>query len=247
MSDDMAAQLAAALDGREITDDQGEVTEERETFVDDQASSEQETLEEDSAQEATPESDSQEDTQSLQDDDDNTLAEDDSGKKYVPEKRFKSVYAQKKELERQLEAERQEKQRLLNGADVLNQFAKPKGKAESSNVKVDKADILELKMTLPQFDPNKPDYDRSLDTMAFQILRANPGISPLEAGQRAIGLARDLTSRVSQAKTEARTVKAQQSDSGITTRVHSRTSSTPNPDTMTDVELEAWLKANGQW
>ena len=60
-------------------------------------------------------------------------------------------------------------------------------------------------------------------------------------------LAQGLTSEVSGVRAEARTVKAEQSDRGITTRVTSSRSTASNVDEMSTAEMEVYLKKNGQW
>jgi hypothetical protein len=245
MSEDMMDQLAATLDNRELTDESGEIPEEGETFEDDTAASETTTPEEDSDTGENPEDDFDSDTQSDDDDSESNLAEDESGKRYVPEKRFKGVYSKMKEYERALK-EREEL--AAQGEQLLQQSQKSKSRPKgSAEVKVDKADILELKMTLPQFNPANEEYDPTLDTMGLQILKANPGITPLEAGKAAIEMAKKISSSRVQAKTEARNAKAQQSDQGITTRVKSRQATQPNVDQMSDLEIEDMLRQSGQW
>lgn len=245
MSEDMMDQLAATLNNRELTDETGEIPEEGETFEDDTASSETTTPDEDSDTGENPEDDFDSDPQSDDDDSESNLAEDDSGKRYVPEKRFKDVYSKMKEYERAI---KEREDLAAQGEYLLEQSQKSKSKPRgSAEVKVDKADILELKMTLPQFNPANQEYDPTLDTMGLQILKANPGITPLEAGKAALEMARKISSSRVQAKTEARTAKAQQSDQGITARVKSRQASEPNVDQMSDLEIEAVLRQSGQW
>lgn len=245
----MMEELAAALNGREVTDDEGEVSEERETFEDESATSEQETLEEESATGENQVDSSETDTRSEDDDDEEELAEDESGKKYIPEKRFKSVYAKLKDAERQLEEERQQKQR---GQEILEQVSfKGKGKQAKPVEKTPaelKVEALELKMELPQFDPNKPEvYDKNLDDLGFEIYRANPGMTLVQAGRKAIEMASKLAQREQEVKQSAKQVKRQQSDQGITTRVTSRQSTQTNPSKMSLEEMEQYLKETGAW
>lgn len=240
MSEDMMAQLAASLNGHQVTDEEGNITEESETPV--QASApENQTTEEESAPVETPPAQNQEDAKP-QETEEETLAEDESGKKYVPQSRFDKIYGKMKANERELA---EFKARIAQGEALLqNKGTKP---VKQPEIKIDKADVLELKMALPQFNPDSDQYDSELDQWGFEILRANPGITPLQAGRQALQRAAKLTKRIVEAKTEARSVKVQQSDSGITNRVVSRAGAQPDFNSMSDKEMEAWLKQNGQW
>lgn len=236
--EDMAAQLAAAFDGHQVTDQEGNLIE-TETIESESAPIE-ETTDDETAPGENPLEFEPQAANPVEEDDENQLAEDDSGKKYVPENRFKKVYGKMKEYERQLG----EYESLKAKGEALLQ--KPNSKSKPSEVKVDKADILELKMTLPQFNPASDKYDEELDQLGFELLRANPGITPLEAGRMAIEKAKRITEKYGTTKIEARSVKAQQSDSGITSR-RIVSSNTPDPDKMSEAELEAYLKQTGQW
>lgn len=238
MSDlDMAQQLAAALDGHDVTTEDGDVAE-SDTAVEESAPQEQTTEDESAEVESTATEEAPapkaEDTEVESD-----LAQDESGKRYVPQERFDKIYGKAKATERELAALRQQ----LAGNSVLNQ-AKP-GKGQTP--KVDKADVLELKMTLPQFNPGSTDYSEDLDTLGFQILRANPGITPLQAGYQALDMAKKLAGKEAVVRQEARTVKSLQSDQGITSRVVSRQATQENPDNMSASQLEAYMKKNGMW
>lgn len=242
MSDqDMAQQLAAALNGHEVTDEEGGVAEGETATV--ESAPEEKTPEDDSAEVQSTVDEPVEEAKADTDESESDLAQDESGKRYVPEKRFKEVYGKQKATERELQALRAQ---MASGNSVLQQAA---GKPNSKNPapKVDKADVLELKMTLPQFNPGSTDYSEDLDTLGFQILRANPGMTPLQAGYQALEMAKKLAGGVAGAKSEARTVKALQSDQGITNRVVSRQAAKPNVDNMSADEMEAYLKQNGMW
>lgn len=242
MSDvDMAQQLAAALNGHEVTDGDGNV-DERETSIEESAPQDQTPVEESAEVESTEETKVEEpktDTEESETD----LAQDETGKRYVPEKRFKEIYGKQKATERELQAL---KAQLAQGNSVL-QTASSKPGSKQSAPKVDKADVLELKMTLPQFNPASQEYSEDLDTLGFQILRANPGMTPLQAGYQALEMAKKIASKVASVKEEARTVKSLQSDQGITNRVTSRQATQVNPDNMSAKELEAYMKQNGMW
>lgn len=242
MSDvDMAQQLAAALDGHDVTDNDGNI-DERETSIEESAPQEQTPVEESAEVESTEETNVEE-PKSETEESETDLAQDESGKRYVPEKRFKEIYGKAKATERELQALRAQ---MASSNSVLQQAS---GKPNSKNLapKVDKADVLELKMTLPQFNPGHADYSEDLDTLGFQILRANPGMTPLQAGYQALQMAKNLASKASGIKEEARTVKALQSDQGITSRVVSRQATKVDVDNMSASELEAYMKQNGMW
>lgn len=242
MSDvDMAQQLAAALNGHEVTNDEGNI-DERETSIEESAPQEQ-TPEGGSATAESAEETNVEESKSETEESETDLAQDESGKRYVPEKRFKEIYGKAKATERELQALRAQ---LAQGNSVLQQAAS-KPNSKQSAPKVDKADVLELKMTLPQFNPASQEYSEDLDTLGFQILRANPGMTPLQAGYQALEMAKKIAGKVAGVKEEARTVKSLQSDQGITNRVTSRQATQANPDNMSASELEAYMKQNGMW
>ncbi len=242
MSDlDMAEQLAAALNGHDVTNEDGGVVE-GETTTEESAPDEQTPVEDTTTAESAEEP-VEEEPKPSEIDSEKDLAVDDSGKRYVPEKRFKEIYGKAKATERELAALRAQ---FASGNSVLQQAAgKPNSK--QSAPQVDKADVLELKMTLPQFNPASSDYSEDLDTLGFQILRANPGMTPLQAGYQALEMAKRIAGKESVARTEARTVKALQSDQGITNRVVSRQATQVNPDNMSAKELESYMKQNGMW
>lgn len=241
MSDnDMAQQLAAALDGHDVTNNDGDVVE-SDTTSEDSAPAEQ-TTEGDSAEvESTATNDSPA-PKAEESEVESDLAQDESGKRYVPQERFDKIYGKAKATERELATLRQQ----LQSSNVLqNATSKPvKGQPVHN---VDKADVLELKMTLPQFNPGSTDYSEDLDTLGFQILRANPGITPLQAGYQALDMAKKLAGKAQGVRDEARAVKSLQSDQGITSRVVSRQATKADPDKMSSRELESYMKQNGMW
>lgn len=255
MSQDMMEQLAAALDGHEVTDQDGNV-DERETSTLESAPEDQ-TLDDDTATAEKPaETEDESPTQDDHTDSETELAEDDSGKRYVPENRFKDVYAKWKETERQL-AEQQAS--LEQGKQLLEKRSVPQGKkqqAANKSVAELKVEALELKTELPQFDPKldpitgkptNPDYDPALDDLGYEIYRANPDISLLEAGRRALRIAAQLGRKEASVRQEARQVKQLNSDQGITSRVTARIQQTKNPADMSLEEMEAYLKESGAW
>jgi cytochrome P450 len=101
---------------------------------------------------------------------------------------------------------------------------------------------------LTQFNPDGDEYSRELDELGFAIYKATPGITRLEAARKATQMAKKIQSRVTKVTEEARSVKAQQSDQGITSRVSSRGASPDVPgEDASPEEIETWLKARGQW
>ena len=255
MSDDMMEQLAAALDGHEVTDQEGYV-DERETSALESAPEEQTLDDETATGENQADSEDETSTHEAHTDSEQELAEDDSGKRYVPENRFKDVYAKWKETERQL-AEQQAA--LQQGKQLLEKRSGSRAKTQAVAAKSTaelKVEALELKTELPQFDPKldpitgKPtnaDYDPALDDLGYEIYRANPDITLLEAGRRAIRIAAGLGRKEASVRQEARQVKQLNSDQGITSRVTARIQQSKNQSEMTLAEMEDYLKESGDW
>ena len=240
MSDnDMAQQLAAALEGHEVTDNDGSVVETDTT--NEESAPVEKTTEDESAEVESTATTEETAPKAGTDEVESDLAQDESGKRYVPQERFDNIYGKQKATERELAALRQQ----LAGSSVLNQVAGKPGKGQAPQV--NKADLLELKMELPQFNPGSADYSEELDTLGLQIHRANPGLTPLQAGYMAIDMAKKLAGKVQGVKDEARTVKSLQSDQGITSRVVSRQATKEDPDKMSASELETYMKRNGMW
>jgi len=242
--DDPMKKVADALNDHQITDDDGllnkadDTAEEKSTTpetntVDDTASSEKSAEAESTAPKAEEEVTEP------------NFAEDEAGRRYVPEKRFKEVYAKQKETERLLAAEKANRSQGVSQQTVLPQ------QPQVANQGVDRNTAVELdllKLALPQFNPDSTEYDPELDKLGAQIYSANPGITMTEAGRRALATAKALTSKQAQVVAEARAVKSQQSDQGITSRVRSNgAAETPDPDKMSLEQMEDYLKSNGQW
>jgi len=240
--------LVAALDNHEVTDDDGQVKGD-ETPEEESATQEETTVEED----ATAEKSAETEDESTQDETEGTeneesdepdlveTASDETGKRYVPESRFKEVYAKWKAAERE---------KGKPSAPAL-----PKTELPPAGP-INKADALEvelLRTTLPQFNPESEKYSREIDELGFSIYessRDNKGqysMTRIQAARKALQMAKKITSKVAEVKSEAKTVKAQQSDQGITNRVLTRESTKLDPNKMTLEEKEEWLKANGQW
>lgn len=246
-------ELAASLN-RQVTDDEGAAIEENVTPQEESPTSEEKTTVEEDAQaekpaeseEKEPEPESKEDEILLEE-----LASDDTGKRYVPESRFKEVYGKGKAAERRAE---QAERRVL---ELESQGYTPKEAKQIAEKPLDQTAQLEIELlraTLPQFNPSSPDYSLDLDKIGYKnylASRDNKGnytITRLEAARQALDDAKRLQSKVAKVTDEARAVKSQQSDQGITSRVASRgaTSDVPGEDASPE-ELEGWLKAHGQW
>lgn len=234
-----SSQLAAAFDGHVITDQEGQLAEDtasqetalEETNTETEAAPSEKTAEEEST--STHEADESDET---------NLAVDDSGKRYIPEKRFKKTYAEKKQLERENEALKQ----LITSTTPVGQV-KQESTQTSSNPDLDR---LELKMVFkdyPQFNPKSEDYSPEIDKLAGNIRRANPGMSVMDAAEEAINTVKKFTSDQIAVAREARTVKALQSDQGITSRVVNREPSKVDFDSLSLEEKEQYLRKTGQW
>ena len=236
--------LAAAMDNHQITDEQGQIIAD-DTAKEEPAPQEQTTVEEGATAEKSVDTEvaSPEETKESENEPEMVeTASDETGKRYVPESRFKEVYAKWKEAQRQAS----EKVALPVALPQAPTPARP----------VDRVNALEselLKSTLPQFNPDSPDYDRELDELGWNLYEAskdksgNYTVTQLEAGRKAIQMANKITSKVADVKLEAKSVKAQQSDQGITNRVLNREGTQPDPEKMTLEEKEEWLKATGNW
>lgn len=235
--------LMDAFNGHSITDASGQLAEEPAT---DTSPVEEQTPVTETAEE-TPKEEPQQGRQETAETEPDE-AEDEDGKKYVPKRRFDEVYAKWKEAERKTSVKQ-------DVAFTPTQTAQqPIG-----NINPDRAAMLEteiLNQTLPQFNPNSPDYSQVLDEMGAEIYQSNhrydansgqilPTITKLEAARRALARAKQLGGFQEQARKEARIVKTQQSDSGITTS--SKTIAEKNPADMSLEEKEAYLKKTGQW
>lgn len=239
-------QLAAALNGHQVTDDTGALTEET-TSDEDTAAQETNTLEETATAEKSADT-TETAPNAGEDESENELAEDDKGKRYVPEGRFKEVYGKAKQLERELAEAR--KSSKLPAMDALP--AQP-------TQPVDTTAALEQEMlfvTLPQFNPESGDYSPELDQLGATIYKAKgttdakgnfkAGITKIQAAREAVAQAKKFTSNQIAIQQEARQVKASQSDQGIT-KVQARGSGIPDASKMSEKEMEKFLKDNGQW
>ncbi len=234
-----SSNLAAAFDGHFITDQEGQIAEEtasqepalEETNTEEQAAPSEKTTEEEDAS-----------TQDVDESDETNLAVDDSGKRYIPEKRFKKTYAEKKKLERENEALKA----LVTSTVPVGNNSQQKSTQTPQDSSLDR---LELKMVFkeyPQFNPNSDDYSPELDTLAGNLRKAN-NLSVTDAAEQAMKLVKKFTSDQVQVAREARTVKALQSDQGITSRVGNRQPTTVDYDSLTLEQKEQYLRDSGQW
>jgi len=230
-------ELAASLNDHQVTDDEGKI-EAEETAQEESAPQEQTPVEEPATEEANPPKEEAKSEDKTDEPDLVETAADETGKRYVPEARFKEVYAKWKEAER-------------------NKVEKPFVPEPKTAYKpTDKADALEMELlrtTLPQFNPDHSDYSREVDELGYALYegskdsKGNHTMTRIEAGRRAIAMSKKITSKAVEIRSEARTVKAQQSDQGITNRVLNRDSAKVDPDKMTLEEKEEWLKSQGLW
>ena len=240
----VADDMVAALNNHQVTDDSGKVLEEGETSTQKTTAAE-ETPVDDTATAVKSADEAEEETKPSEADSEKELAEDETGKRYVPESRFKEIYGKDKAKER----------RIKELEAKLNQLNQTQGLPVNTSLpqtsqSVEKVEALEtelLRRTLPQFDPDSESYSEDLDKLGFTIYQANPGITRIEAARRAIGMARKLGAKEAEIKAQARTVKASQSDQGITNRVVSRESTKVDPMKLSLEDKEAWLKAKGVW
>jgi len=234
-----SSDLAAALNGHYITDQEGQIAEET---ADQESAIDETNTEEEAAPAEKPIEEEEASTQDVDESDETNIAVDDSGKKYIPEKRFKKTYAELKQKERDIEALKQ----LITQTQPVGQDVKPTNTKASS---VSDIERLELKMVLkeyPQFDPKSEEYSQDLDVLAGNLRKAND-LTIIEAAEEAINTAKRFTSDQIKVAREARTVKAQQSDQGITSRVVSREVQSDNFETMTLEQKEQYLKKKGMW
>jgi len=236
---DNLSELAAALDKHEITGDEpvGD-----ENPVEETATQEENKIEEPTEAEKPTESEVQEPKPEIEEDETQPVV-DEEGKKYIPEKRFKEIYAKSKQAERrQKELEEQLK-------FVLTQSRGQSTTQPAQYTQPDKADALEVELLFsqyPQFNPSDPDYNEELDRIAAGLYRSGEVRTKLEAAKQAQKLASKLQNQVTSIKQEARTIKKAVAES-VTARGGQRVEPTKDVDKMSADELESHLKATGQW
>ena len=230
---DIMEDLTAALDDHQVTDGSGQLPEGNE-----QPPVQESVVPEDApaAPAEKPTEPEEAETKPADDGEEPNIAEDERGRKYVPEKRFKEVYGKAKKLERELEELRKPR---------LPSFDVPAPLPVDRNTQLEN-ELLFTKM--PEFDPQGESYNAELDQVAANIYMAKQGaITKLEAARQARKLASKITEQVAGIKQDAASVKREQADSGITSRVTSRAAAQPDLDKMTPDEMEVWMRANGQW
>lgn len=239
-------QLAALLDHHEITDDTGQIGDETSSEITADAN---ETTEENTditaekseeSKEEAPKADSIETEKGEEPE----LAVDDSGKQYIPKNRFDKVYGKLKEAERLL----QERQTSIPTSSVP---AAPMAREDAIEVEL-------TKIRVPQIDPSSPEYDPVIDELGYTFYQASmrpdkkgnmvPTITRMEAAKKALDQAAKLGRQIASEKQVARIVKAENSDSGITSRVTSRVASNDVPGENASLEeMEAYLRKTGNW
>lgn len=98
----------------------------------------------------------------------------------------------------------------------------------------------------PQFNPRSEEYSPELDTLAGNLRKAN-NFSVTEAAEEAIRLVKKFTSDQVKVAQEARSVKALQSDQGITSRVVNREPQQVDFDSLSLEQKEQYLRDQGMW
>lgn len=226
--------LEAALN-KQITDDEGQLEQEETTSVEEPATQEEKQMD-DSTQEVNPAEEEVQEPKPETESDETQLVEDEDGKKYIPEKRFKEIYAKAKENERKV--------RELEKA-IAAQIRQPAQEA----VPQSKADALEVELLFskyPQFDPTHADYDQDVDDLAADLYVAGKARTKIEAAKMALEKVKVLSSKSLSIKDEARTIKKMMAES-VTSKGGVRTEPQPDVDKMSVAELETYMKAKGEW
>lgn len=226
--------LEAALN-KQITDDEGQLEQEETTFFEEPATQEEKQVD-DSTQEVNPADEEVQEPKPETESEETQLVEDEEGKKYIPEKRFKEIYAKAKENERKV--------RELEKA-IAAQIRQPAQEA----VPQSKADALEVELLFskyPQFDPTNPDYDQDVDDLAADLYVAGKARTKIEAAKMALEKVKVLSSKSLSIKDEARTIKKMMAES-VTSKGGARTEAQPDLDKMSVTELETYMKAKGEW
>lgn len=229
---DNSQQLAEMFNEHEVTDSQGQIPE-GDTSTD-TSNQETTTIEESTKVEKPAESDVKV-SQPLIEEDETQPVEDEEGRKYVPEKRFKEVYAKQKEAERKLKAYEEQLRA------VGSQAPKP--------VTFDRTAALETEILFnqyPQFNPSNENYDEDLDRVAASIYQSGAVTTKTEAARQAINLAKKLQSKTTSIKEETRTFKRAISEGNIV-KPGQRVEGQIDPDTASVSDLEQMLRATGNW
>jgi len=234
--------LVAALNNHQVTDTEGQVAEETagesttqiETPVEDDATAEKSVETEATTPVAAEGTENPREEPEMVE-----TASDETGKRYVPEDRFKKVYGKWKDAERKL----QQAPATMPTQPVKQQPLE----------RTDALEIELLRSTLPQFNPENPEYSQEIDELGYSLYESSKDakgkytMTRIDAGRKALSMAKKITAKVAEIKSEARIVKTQQSDQGITNRVLNREGQQVDPMTLPLEEKEAWLKAHGEW
>jgi hypothetical protein len=226
--------LEAALN-KQITDDEGQLEQEETTFFEEPATQEEKQVDY-STQEVNPADEEVQEPKPETESEETQLVEDEEGKKYIPEKRFKEIYAKAKENERKV--------RELEKA-IAAQIRQPAQEA----VPQSKADALEVELLFskyPQFDPTNSEYDQDVDDLAADLYVAGKARTKIEAAKMALEKVKVLSSKSLSIKDEARTIKKMMAES-VTSKGGARTEAQPDLDKMSVTELETYMKAKGEW
>lgn len=208
---------------------------EEETSIEEPSTQEEKQVD-NSTQEVNPAEEEVKEPKPATESEETQLVEDEEGKKYIPEKRFKEIYAKAKENERR--AKELEK---VVAQQTKQTFAPP---TESS--KTDELEVELLFSKYPQFDPSHESYDSDIDELAADIYLAGKAKTKSEAARMALDKVKVLSSKSLPIKEEARNIKKMMAES-VTGKGGSRAEVAPDTDKMTPDELESYLKSTGNW
>lgn len=243
-----AQMLQDYLNGREMTDEEGNLTE-NDNSVEESAPQEQ-TTDTDTAT-AEKSAESEDTTPKVGEDDSETeLAEDESGKKYIPKSRFDKVYGKQKQLEREIEQLRSQQATKPSTQDLANLFPQvpeyqPQPQDLSTNAVLEQEILLDK---YPQFNPESPEYNQALDRLGGEIARTMPaGTSRIAIAKRTLEVAKELTAKQAEVVAQSRQVKLAQADQGVTSRVNQRVAVQPDFNSMSLEDKEQYLKEIGEW
>lgn len=230
---DVMEELTAALNNHSVTDEDGQVQEGEDTPVE---SVSEETEQPEAQEEPEPEpTEKQEEPE----EDPDVVQDETTGKKFVPEKRFKEIYGKTKRLERELEQLRKQQTPSVS-KDTLDMPRLTDAQKLENEIMFER---------YPEFNPESEEYDEELNEVAVNLFLANRdnGMTRLEAAKKAKNLASKITAKVAGIRSEALSIKREQADSGITRRVTSREGTSFNPDNASVEELEEYLRKTGNW
>lgn len=232
--------LAAALNGHQLTDEHGDIVGEEETSNEESATHEENSTE-DTTEAEKPIEESDESTQDFEESEEDQHVDEQT----VPYERFAEVYGELKKTQREL-GQRQEQESLEEYPSFEEYIPSQQG--------LDKATALEnelLYQTMPEFNPQSERYSKEMDSIAGSIYISYGGqITKLEAARRAKAQIGSLLNKQTSVRERAKTVKRAETEAPVVkTRSSTRRARTPevNPDQMSVAEKEAWLRENGMW